>query len=660
MPPRSLNSGGQNPEFIFRDFEGMNLRDAREAIEDNEFYWCENVLPIGHGNLVPLPQCSASLTSVSETGPPLYAMAFNENGTDYAFAVWANSGNAYIVNLTNGSYTTTKIASGLFTSGQTYAVQYSNQGLLIIDPNGYYDWNVTVSGYLTSQNNTLAIATLTYAPSVASGLTLLNYRIDSGAGTGGAAQTVYQVVEARVTTAGSGYAVGDTITLTDVAQTPAQIVVSAINGSGGVTGITLAAGGVYYGPAYGTTAQTGPSGSTTATTGSGTGIVFAVNIQAYQVNIVTPGSGYTSGYVGGDQVFHSGPHPIVDTAIYDITSSGVIGGNAIATYAGRVWIASGRTVYVTDIDSYAAFGGAGTSFTINDSYLHNNITALYSTSNYLYIFGADSIDALSNVTINSGVTSFSRINVVQNNGTITPTSIFSYFRALGFYTASGFYLLSGASAECISDKIIEIIQLIIPEYESGIPAAYGNVINVDDEKCVVFTFNFTDTLSQPGRSFDRFIAAIYYRRKWVVGSFSHGTGSLAPQAVFSVLEQGYMWSGPALYKMFDSTQPNSNWLVKTKLFDGGAPLREKQSINVAVAGTWVTNGGTQATLQVDTELSESLSLNIQNQPAQYALYTSQLNEGGCQYLGMTLSGSTGMSKISMLALRGKTDRDFLQ
>lgn len=149
MAAKSANVGGQNPEFVLREFQGMNTLNSRDTIDDNEFYWCENAIPVAPGSLYPVPGPSAALTTIAgETGEPSYTVNFNVNGTNYDFVVWSNSGNGWIVNLT--TFAATKIITGL-TSGQTAATQYSNQGLLIIDPTGYWDWNITTANTLTPE-----------------------------------------------------------------------------------------------------------------------------------------------------------------------------------------------------------------------------------------------------------------------------------------------------------------------------------------------------------------------------------------------------------------------------------------------------------------------------------------------------------------------------
>jgi hypothetical protein len=659
--------GGANPEFILREFQGMNTLDAREAINDNEFWWCENAIPLGSGTLYPVKGPTIVATLAAETGSPSYTTNFNANGTDFCFAVWAGSGHGWIVNLS--SFSATNILNGL-TSGQTSATQWSNQGLLILDPTGYWDWNITTANTLTPQNNGAAIATLVSANTIAGG-TQMEQAV-SGTGTGATFQAQYEVTTVTLTAGGTGYAVGDTINLTDGSPvTPAQIVVASISGGGAtgpITGITLSTGGDYPGPGTATLTATGPTGTVSTTTGAGSGATFSTRIIATSLTILTRGTGYTGTTVVTDQYKVLGVFTTLDK--FNVTSSGVIGGTSISTYAGHVWIASGRTVYFTDTDSYFSFGGVGGSFFIPDSYLHDNITALYAANNYLYIFGDTSIDALSNVTVSivGGVAllSFSRINVTASVGTSVPTSIFAYYRAIVFYHSSGFYLLAGATPERISDKISGLIQNIAPASSgTDIPLVYGAQVLVRNELCAAFLFNLNDVFTQGGAA--RTILALFFRGKWWVGSPGPTAAEYySSQAMVSIPIAGvqtlFFWALNSLYQAFSPSAGIANWVLKTKLWDGGAPVHEKQSINAAIGGQWAGLSSTGVTVNVDTELSTETGVQspLAGTPSGYQLVVTAANEGGSQYLGLTVTGSTDMTQIDMLALRGKTDaHDFL-
>jgi len=668
--PRSQNVGGQNPEFTLTNFEGMSNLAAREGIGDNELWWCENAIPLADNNLAVLQTMSQSaLTTVAgESGGPTYTQNFNVAGTDYIFAVWKNSGNGWIVNLS--SFAKTQIGTGIWTSGSTYAAQYNNQGLLIIDPTGYWDWNVTTASTLTAQNNAVAKVTPSGTPTAFASNSQMRSYTNTSTGSGATWATFYAVTSVTISGGGAGFAVGDIIYLTDGNPVnTATIVVTAV-AAGAITGISLTAGGSYPGPTTtGGTVFVGPTGSVFTTTGAGAGATFSVLITVLSVNILTRGTNYANGDLIIDQrlviaVWHT-------TDDFSIIPSGVIGGQSIATYAGRVWIASGRIVNFTDVNSYNSFGGAGGAFTINDAYLHNNITALFSANNYLYIFGDSNIDVLSNVTVSAstGLTSFSRLNVTTSVGTSVPTSIVGYYRAVAFFHASGFFILSGSTPERISEKIGGLVKQIVVGGVNGLAnaTAIGCQIMVYNELCLAFLISFNDIFTLSGNQ--RPIIAFFFRGKWFVASMAVGNSTYNPVSLNSVVvagvPTGYFFSGASLYQAINGTTNYASWIVKTKLWDGGAKFREKQAINVALAGVFTGVSQASVSVNIDTELNSIGQGQLVNTAAGYALDVELVNNGGSQYLGVSLSGNsstnnTGMSRISAIALRGKTERDFLQ
>jgi hypothetical protein len=669
--PRSMNQGGENPEYIVRDFtHGMHNFAAREAIGDEEFWWCENAIPLAGGNLQMVPGPSAALAqSSTESGKiPGYVMGFNINGTPYLFVAFdaaGQTGNAYIVNL--NTLVVTQIITGLLAlTSSTYATQYGNLGILIIDPNGYWDYNVTTAATLTPWNNSLTGLVLTYSTSFAGNATVTN---TGYGGTGGSVVVQYQAVSVVVNAGGGGYVVGDVLTLTDGTPTTAtSIIVTAVGGGGAITGISFISQGVYTGPVEGSNLAVGPSG-TAVSGGTGTLATFTVKMRAIQgqVGVVTaPGHGYVQGTVSDDKV------GATIVSAFTINTSGVIGGSSIATYAARVWIGSGRTVYFTEVGSYSFFGGSGSFFTITDAYLYNVITCLFSANNYLYIFGPTSIDALSNVTVIAGVAAFSRINIVQGIGTTAPTSVFGYYRGVCFYDPSGFYILTGASPEKISEKITNLVgRNALGAFPN---AVYGGVMNFRQELCACFTFAFADNVSQLGVT--RTVTAIFFRRRWWF--YSSGLGNagnvVAPPVIstinpntnlptlygIGVVTPGTVWG---VYQLLFTASPQANWQVKTRFWDSHAPFHIKQAINAAIAGNFLGGASSGITATVDTDLGSSaaVAMPVAGSPNGYRLIVQQVNQGGGQYLGLTVSGNgNDTSQINLFALRAKQEGNLLE
>jgi hypothetical protein len=126
----------------------------------------------------------------------------------------------------------------------------------------------------------------------------------------------------------------------------------------------------------------------------------------------------------------------------------------------------------------------------------------------------------------------------------------------------------------------------------------------------------------------------------------------------------YAWVGPTLYQMFNNTSAAlAPALLKTKLWDAGAPLIDKQAVNAVIAGVQNGLGTSGVTLSVDNETASS---GVTGNPlgvttAQgYSITPSQANQGGGFYLGLTALVTNGYSKINLLGLRGKAERAELK
>lgn len=135
----------------------MNTQAARYAIEDNEFAWLENIMPIGHGNL-------RSVGGPVDIGVTLAATCYwmkhaNLNNVDYMMCFCTN-GSAYQVNLTTFAVTTIG-AAGTFSGTSTDFDQWQNSLIVIADATkGIFSWDGTT---LVQINGSFAITASTAA-----------------------------------------------------------------------------------------------------------------------------------------------------------------------------------------------------------------------------------------------------------------------------------------------------------------------------------------------------------------------------------------------------------------------------------------------------------------------------------------------------------------
>lgn len=127
---------------VFRNFQGINTQAVRQAINDDEFSWLENVMPIGPGNMKTVGQISASVATIAGARTTYYRKTYNISGTNYLFLA-CTDGSCWQM-LSASPYTLTQIAAaGTFSGSDTQIAQWKNERILIIDSaaNGYRDWD---------------------------------------------------------------------------------------------------------------------------------------------------------------------------------------------------------------------------------------------------------------------------------------------------------------------------------------------------------------------------------------------------------------------------------------------------------------------------------------------------------------------------------------
>jgi hypothetical protein len=626
--------GKDLPVIYIRDLSGgVNFSTSQESIEDNEAWWMEGLMPIGPGNLQTTAGAShaASTGITGQTGAPSFEYTFLSNGFPYVFLVWKNSGDGYIGAVTGAL---TKVFVGTLTSGKTAACQWDKTGLLIVDPTaGYFDYGVSVAATLTALSNSVQSVTVNtsgngyaFAPTVGFG----------GPGAGAAATAYIGVMNLVINAAGGGYTVGDRLIIPKFAGlTNPELVVTTVGGGGTLTGVSITSQGLVG----------VPLGAPTAViniTGSGAGATVTPNWGVVSIVVTARGTGYTA--PPAVTLTAGGPPVLQGTATANV--SGSLVGNAIAAYAGRAWIANGRTVTFTDAGAYASFVGSGSSFNIPDQTLAYNINALWVANNYLYIFGDTSVDVLSNVSITSqGIATFSRVNVSPAIGTNMPESIFSYYRSVFFANATGFYALSGASVDKISDKLDLLFTII--DFTQPI---CGCTVTINNILCAAFLVKFTDTITRYTLGSNQTMLCLYFKGRWF---FSRQTEDSATPLVFGVMDSAIdVTTGKTNIYAFTTTPANVYnlfnvaahvfYVLITKLYDMGKPMHSKQVLNIAAGFTnipaGVYNDGFQ--LFTDNGASNLINPNITTTQMYNVFYRPTFTPDNSKYVSLFLSNTS--------------------
>ena len=493
---------------VTKDFKGLNTKANRTAIQENEFAWIENVMPIGYSNLKVIPKekrVTYSSTSFTWGGTVHYMAPANIGGVAFMFAFFTNGGAQY-VNLETPTAPVTLASSGTFSGTRTQISQWKNERVLIID---------TTYGYATFDGTNLV-------------------RVGS-------------VATIEITAGGSGYSSAPTVTI---------------------------------GPPN----QTGGVQATAEATISG-GIVTAITI-------TEPGTGYTS---VPTITFSSG----AATATATIISQP---GTSIQSFSGRVWIADGRTVYYTAVDSYNDFTSISAgNITLVDATLYGDITQIVAANNFLYVFGESSINVFSDVRVNTlGETLFTNTNISASIGTELFLGIFAYFRSILFINRYGVYALVGATTTKISDALDGIFPNI--DFSSTVTGCQTLIYNI-----LVSAWNvrYNDNGTY------RRVQLVFFDRKWFI-SYQGNLTHINSSPVNGLINAYGVESGGAFYRLYEDQTANIATEVVTALWDLKDPIRDKQALKLGVEATFPVTVAGQLNISIDSESRASTSIALGN------------------------------------------------
>lgn len=574
---------------VIKQFRGVNTKANRTAIDENEFSWLENVMPIGFANLKVIPNYDD--LDITWTQPVNNLFSANINLKDYVLAFETDGSCEYVDLATNTKGTVAP--AGTFTVGNVTITQWKDTTILILDPiKGYYTWNGTNlvfvgsvgaifitnggSGYTEAPTVTIS------APNDANGVQA----------TASATLTADKVTGISLTEAGSGYTVAPTISFSGGGGSGATAVAGVVTFATGTVSTLVTNGGTGYTNAANTVVTISGGGGSNA---AGTAILSGGQIIG--VTITNPGSGYTN------------------AANLTVTISGGGGSNAavkgivnsaenvgVATFSGRVWIAYGRTIAYSAAGSLSDFVtiSAGT-IVLTDSTLHGNIEQILSANNFLYIFGDDCINVFSDVRVTtSGTTLFTNTNVSASVGSKLKYAIFPYFRSILFMNDYGIYALVGSTTSKLSDPLDGIFPNI--DFATGKVTA-GQVL-INNILCAAFNFRYNDNGTY------RYIQAVFFEKKW----FFTNQGN-ALKFTTSVPVEGkiflYGSDGTSFVKLYSDANASINSTIETALLSFGDPIRTKQALKFAVEAT-LTAGGSVLDVTIDSETNTSPVYSLSN------------------------------------------------
>lgn len=630
---------------VIKQFRGVNTKANRTAIDDSEFSWLENAMPIGFANIKITP----TYTNVGVTfANTVVNLSHGNLGlVDYLLA-FKQDGSAQSVNLDTNTLGNVAVTSTFTGNGTINTSQWKNERVLIADPaKGYYTWDGTdlisvgsvgqIGIISAGSSYTSAPAVIISAPNTANGVQA----------TATCTILANAVSSIFITEAGTGYTSSPTITFNGGGGSGANAVAGITTFATGTVSVLVTGGGTGYTNVSNLTVTISGGGGSNATAQG----IISGNIVT-QVVMTNVGSGYTN--TSNITVVIAGGGGSNATAQAIINTEPVVG---IQSFSGRVWIANGRTVSYTAAGSYSDFTSISAGqVVLTDSTLHGNITQLLSANNFLYIFGDDSINVFSDVRVTTtGITLFTNTNVSASVGSKLPYAIFPYFRSVLFMNDYGIYALVGSTTTKLSDNL----DGVFPNIDFTLPVNAGQVL-LNNILCAAFNFRYTG--SEGTSSSSRFIQAIFFEKKWFFTSNGNDLKYVVSVPVSGRINL-YGSNGNSCVRLYANSGSSIDSYVRTSLNSMKDPIRTKQALKVGIEAT-LTNSA-ELTVTVDSEQSSSLPVslgelvswinNLSNVIAWtnnssvvinwsgggggYTLYKTDAKQWG-KYLGMTVTSSS--------------------
>jgi hypothetical protein len=625
---------------VVKQFRGVNTKANRTAIDENEFAWLENAMPIGYANIKIVP--AATDANVTFANNVITLLSCNINNKDFILGFEEN-GRAEYVDL-DGNIKANVAVAGTFSNANVSLAQWKDERILIADSNkGLFTWDGTNNVSIGSVGSIGIVnggSGFTSTPAVI---------ISAPNETGGVQAEAEAIITANavssiiLTEGGTGYTTAPTVTIAGGGGTGANAVAGIVTFATGTVSVVVTNGGTGYTNVSNTVVTISGGGGANAV-----GQAIVSGGQILQVVMTNPGSGYSN--ASNITVTITGGGGSNATARAIINSNPLVG---VQTFSGRAWVAQGRTVTYSAAGSYSDFTSVSAgSLTLTDNTLHSNIVQLLSANNFLYIFGEDSINVFSDVRVtNTGTTIFTNTNVSASVGTRLPYAIFPYFRSVLFMNEYGVYALVGSTTSKLSDALDGIFENI--DFTTAKVTA-GQVL-LNNILCAAFNIRYNDNGTF------RYLQAVFFERKWFFTSQGNALKLLSSVPVVGKIKL-YATDGSDLKLFYDNATANINSEISSALWSMGDPIRTKQALKIGIEAT-NKNGVVSLSATVDNENRESppytltSTIEWQNNSLQtvgwsnssgvvigwgttgYSLYKTDAQQWG-KYLGITINSNS--------------------
>ncbi len=342
------------------------------------------------------------------------------------------------------------------------------------------------------------------------------------------------------------------------------------------------------------------TGYTTATAavsgGSGSGATFTVQVSGgivTGVTITNPGTGYAAGDVVTLTI--SGTHTIQATGTVTLMPRS-IGGTAVETYSGHVWIAKGAVITYSapgSVQDFSAANGGG-NFTSSDSYLRVAYYQLVATNGFLYLIGDSSMNYISGVSTTAGVTTFTNQNADPESGTIWPDSVDVFGRNIVFANAFGAHISYGAAVTKISEPLDGVYNSV-PVASFGITPS-GAKAEIFGKKVWMLLLPIIDPITQIQTN----ELMMWNGKIWWSAVQDVPLTFIQHQEINSVLN-AWGTNGSSIYPLFNTPSTGFSKVVQSKLWAAGGIFTDKTSGRLWVLGQYYRVGNPNLVVSIDNE-----------------------------------------------------------
>lgn len=240
-----------------------------------------------------------------------------------------------------------------------------------------------------------------------------------------------------------------------------------------------------------------------------------------------------------------------------------IGGTAVETYQGRVWIADDESIIFSAPGEVADFatGSGGGSFSSTDSFLRVRFTQLKQTNGFLYLIADSSVNYISGVQTSGSppTTTFTNQNADPEVGTPWGSAVTVFNRNILIANTFGVHVSYGAAVTKISDALDGIYNTVL-DFGSFVPSVAKAI--VFGKKVFVLLLPIVDPYT--GQQVNKLL--MWDGKRWWASSQSVSLIYIQYQEINSVLT-AWGTDGTSIYPLFQQPSADFTKVVQSKLWD---------------------------------------------------------------------------------------------